>query len=76
MENEEFVKVNADNFYDVLPRFIAAVRSSSFLAVDCEFSGLGDISTRRRVFAKDVESRYKAMVEQVNKRALLQVITV
>ena len=74
MQSAQFdvFKVNKSNFYELLPTFFDAVTRCAFISVDCEFSGLGNRATRKRLFAKNVEDRYKTMVEETSRRALLQ----
>ncbi|KAI9219413.1 CAF1 family ribonuclease-domain-containing protein [Blastocladiella britannica] len=50
-------EIVACNLADALPDLLAAIAAADFVAVDCEFSGLG-AADRRKLRAKDLQVRY------------------
>ncbi|XP_077986355.1 target of EGR1 protein 1-like [Glandiceps talaboti] len=64
------VDVHRDNFQDMWPTMMLAIKSSSFVAVDTELSGLGP---RRALMAQSVEDRYKAIYDIAKTRAMVSI---
>ncbi|KAL9950809.1 hypothetical protein ACROYT_G043371 [Oculina patagonica] len=62
------VEVSADNFSEVWPSMVRAIKKSSFVALDTEMSGIGE---RKNLMAQFVEDRYKYMCEVAQSRAIL-----
>lgn len=62
------VEVSADNFSEVWPFMLRAIKKSSFVAVDTELSGIGD---KKCSSAQDIEDRYVYLREVAQTRAIL-----
>lgn len=50
------IEVNEDNFFKILPAIKAAIKDATFVAIDCELTGLGD---RKKLNYPEVDLRYK-----------------
>ncbi|XP_070564072.1 target of EGR1 protein 1-like [Ptychodera flava] len=64
------VDVHKDNFVDMWPTMMLAIKSSTFVAIDTELSGLGP---RKALMAHSVEDRYKATYDIAKTRAMVSV---
>lgn len=62
------VDVTKDNIAEVWPSLVLAVRTSLFVAIDLELSGIGN---RKEINAKSVEDRYMAMARVADTRAII-----
>eukprot|EP01112_Ceratiomyxa_fruticulosa_P015679 TRINITY_DN4641_c0_g2_i1.p1 TRINITY_DN4641_c0_g2~~TRINITY_DN4641_c0_g2_i1.p1 ORF type:complete len:461 (-),score=78.99 TRINITY_DN4641_c0_g2_i1:42-1424(-) len=69
---ESIVEVTEDNIADVFPQVISAIEQSSFLAIDTEFTGMGDRLSRRSCSDQNIEDRYLGLVNVARKQALLE----
>lgn len=62
------VDVTKDNIADIWPSLVLAVKTSLFVAIDLELSGIGK---RKDINAKSVEDRYIAMSRVADTRAII-----
>lgn len=59
--------VNKHNITQLLPALKLIIKKSSFIAIDTEFTGLGNQSTKQ----KDLGQRYESLSEHVSTHALI-----
>lgn len=62
------VEVHASNIVALWPSLVHAIRSSTFIAIDTELSGLGD---RKRLFTKEIDERYLSICEVAKTRSII-----
>ncbi|KAK8768944.1 hypothetical protein V5799_014589 [Amblyomma americanum] len=62
------VDVTKENIADIWPSLVLAVKTSLFVAIDLELSGIGN---RKEINAKSVEDRYTAMAGVADTRAII-----
>lgn len=62
------VEVNCENIREIWPGLLLAIKTSTFIAIDTELSGLGE---RRQLFAKSIDDRYKAIGDVAKSRSII-----
>lgn len=67
-DNVPIVDIHKDNFAQLWPSLLLAIKTASFIAIDTELSGLGN---RRALQAKSVDDRYKGISAAAKSRSII-----
>ncbi|XP_013407249.1 target of EGR1 protein 1 [Lingula anatina] len=70
LSNVPVIDIHDDNFEEMWPSVVLALRTSTLVALDLELSGLGN---RKMLTAKSIDDRYSALREVARTRSVLSV---